>query len=128
MKITSEKIEQLLGEEANSLLQHTCKTFDKETLHRPSSDFVDKVFLESNRNPQTLKSIQSLFNNGRLAGTGYLSILPVDQGIEHSGGSAFAPNPIYFDPENILKLALEAGCNGVATTMGSLAISDISLL
>lgn len=122
MKITTEKIEKLLSKDADSLLKHTCKTFNKNVLHQPSPNFVDKVFSQSNRTPQTLRNLQSLYSNGNLAGTGYLSILPVDQGIEHSGGSAFAPNPVYFDPENIIKLALEAGCNAVATTIGSLAI------
>ncbi|MEX2511934.1 MAG: class I fructose-bisphosphate aldolase [Cyclobacteriaceae bacterium] len=117
-----DKIKELLGKDVEQLLGHQSNTFHKKWLHLPSPDFMEKVFLISNRSPQVLKSLASLFNNGRLAGTGYLSILPVDQGIEHSAGSAFAPNPIYFDPENILKLAIEAGCNGVATTMGTLAI------
>lgn len=116
------KINELLGRDADSLLGHNCNTIKKELLHRPSPNFLDEVFVKSNRNPQVLRNLSSLFNSGRLAGTGYLSILPVDQGIEHSAGSAFAPNPIYFDPENIIKLALEAGCNAVATTLGSLAI------
>lgn len=112
----------LLGEEkAQYLLNHQCKTIDKSVLHTPSPDFVDKVWMQSNRSIPTLKSIQSLFDNGRLAGTGYLSILPVDQGIEHSAGASFAPNPIYFDSENIVKLAIEGGCNAVASTYGVLA-------
>ena len=106
----------------NYYLNHECKTIDKDLLQLPSNDFVDQVFLYSNRSPQVLRSLNLLFGTGRLGGTGYLSILPVDQGIEHSAGSAFAPNPIYFDPENIIKLAVEAGCNAVASTMGTLAI------
>ncbi|MEX2592664.1 MAG: class I fructose-bisphosphate aldolase [Anditalea sp.] len=122
MTTDSEKIKKLLGRDSESLLGHKSKTIDKDLLQIPSPEFLDKVFTNSNRNPQVLRNLASLFNNGRLAGTGYLSILPVDQGIEHSAGSAFAPNPIYFDPENIIKLALEGGCNAVATTIGSLAI------
>ncbi|MBK6265566.1 class I fructose-bisphosphate aldolase [Marivirga sp. S37H4] len=122
METNTQNIEKLLGKDAESLLGHKCKTIDKNEFHHPSPDFVDKVFRDSNRSAQTLRNLNAIYNTGRLAGTGYLSILPVDQGIEHSGGSAFAPNPIYFDPENIIKLALEAGCNAVATTMGSLAI------
>ena len=116
------KIEDLLGDEANMLLEHECKSINKDLLHKPSPDFIEKIFVHSNRNAQVLRSLSSLYNHGRLAGTGYLSILPVDQGIEHSAGSSFAPNPLYFDPENILKLAIEAECNAVATTMGTLAI------
>lgn len=115
------KIEELLGAEKESLLQHECKTIDKSMLHLPGPDFVDRVFKDSNRSPQVLKSLQSLYNHGRLGGSGYLSILPVDQGIEHSAGASFAPNPIYFDPENIVKLAIEGGCNAVASTFGVLA-------
>ena len=115
------KIEELLGAEKESLLQHESKTFDKSMLHLPGPDFVDRVFKDSNRSPQVLKSLQSLYNHGRLGGSGYLSILPVDQGIEHSAGASFAPNPIYFDPENIVKLAVEGGCNAVASTFGVLA-------
>lgn len=115
------KIEELLGAEKESLLQHESKTFDKSMLHLPGPDFVDRVFKDSNRSPQVLKSLQSLYNHGRLGGSGYLSILPVDQGIEHSAGASFAPNPIYFDPENIVKLAIEGGCNAVASTFGVLA-------
>lgn len=117
----STNIIELLGAEAESLLQHQCKTISKESLHLPSPNFVDEVWMGSNRNPQVLRSLQQLFNTGRLAGTGYLSILPVDQGIEHSAGASFAPNPIYFDPENIVKLAIEGGCNAVASTYGVLA-------
>ncbi len=112
---------ELLGEErAKYLLEHECKTIDKSLLHLPSADFIDKVWMQSNRNPQVLRSLQQLYGNGRLANTGYLSILPVDQGIEHSAGASFAPNPIYFDSENIVKLAIEGGCNAVASTFGVL--------
>jgi class I fructose-bisphosphate aldolase len=114
-------VTELLGDKAESLLNHTCKTIPKEHLHLPGSDFVDRVFGSSNRNPQVLRNLQAIYNTGRLAGTGYLSILPVDQGIEHSAGASFAPNPIYFDPENIIKLAIEGGCNAVASTYGVLA-------
>jgi class I fructose-bisphosphate aldolase len=113
-------IEQLLGSDARNLLDHKCKGIPKESLHLPGPDFVDRVFIPSDRKPQVLKSIQQLFDHGRLAGTGYLSILPVDQGIEHSAGASFAPNPMYFDPENIVKLAIEGGCNAVASTFGVL--------
>lgn len=116
------KIEELLGTEADNLLNHQCKTVPAEQIHVPGPDFVDRIFAQSNRNPQTLRSLQWLFNTGRLSGTGYLSILPIDQGIEHSAGASFAKNPIYFDPENIVKLAIEGGCNGVATTFGVLAL------
>ena len=116
------KLDELLGEEFEALLNHQCKTIDKSLLQIPNGDVVDQIFSTSNRSTQVLKSLNMLYQKGRLAGTGYLSILPVDQSIEHSAGSAFAPNPIYFDPENIIKLALEAGCNAVATTMGALAI------
>lgn len=111
----------LLGEErAKFLLDHECKTIDKSLLHLPSADFIDKVWIQSNRSPQVLRSLQQLYGTGRLANTGYVSILPVDQGIEHSAGASFAPNPIYFDSENIVKLALEGGCNAVASTYGVL--------
>lgn len=114
-------VTQLLGEErAQYLLAHECKTIDKSMLHLPGSDFVDSVWIQSNRNPQVLRSLQQLHGTGRLANTGYLSILPVDQGIEHSAGASFAPNPIYFDSENIVKLAVEGGCNAVASTYGVL--------
>lgn len=115
------KIEELLGAEKDRLLNHKSNTFGKEMLHLPGPDFIDRVFKDSNRSPQVLKSLQSLYNHGRLGGSGYLSILPVDQGIEHSAGASFAPNPIYFDPENIVKLAIEGGCNAVASTFGVLA-------
>ncbi len=120
------KIVELLGSEADKFLNHQCKTIDKAALHLPSGNFIDKVFVQSNRNPQTLRSLGQLFNSGRLAGTGFLSILPVDQGIEHTAGASFAPNPMYFDPENIIKLAIEGGCNAVATTFGNLAMMSRS--
>lgn len=115
-------IAELLGKDADSLLNHKSKTISKDQLHIPGPDFVDKIFGPSNRNTQVLRSLQTLFGTGRLANTGYLSILPIDQGIEHSAGASFAKNPIYFDPENIVKLAIEGGCNGVATTFGGLAL------
>ncbi|MBX0334170.1 class I fructose-bisphosphate aldolase [Pontibacter sp. HSC-14F20] len=117
-----DNIVSLLGSEAENLLQYESKTISKDLIQAPGPDFVDRVFSQSNRNPQVLRSLQQLFNHGRLAGTGYLSILPVDQGIEHTAGASFAPNPIYFDPENIIKLAMEGGCNAVATTFGNLAM------
>ncbi|MBK8928132.1 MAG: class I fructose-bisphosphate aldolase [Chitinophagaceae bacterium] len=120
--MASSKIVSLLGAQADSLLTHQCKGITKEEIHQPSPDHVDKIWSNSNRNNQTLNSIQKMLSNGRLAGTGYLSILPVDQGIEHSAGASFAPNPIYFDPENIVKLAIEGGCNAVASTFGVLGI------
>ncbi|MAY82804.1 MAG: fructose-bisphosphate aldolase [Flavobacteriales bacterium] len=115
------KIEELLGSDRDSLLNHECKTISKDMIHLPAADFVDRVFKDSNRSVQVLKSLQSIYDHGRLGGTGYVSILPVDQGIEHSAGASFAPNPIYFDPENIVKLAIEGGCNAVASTFGVLA-------
>lgn len=114
------KIQELLGSDGESLLSHKCTTIDKAHLHLPGGDFIDRVWLDSDRSPQVLNSLQTLYNHGRLRGTGYLSILPVDQGIEHSAGASFAPNPIYFDPENIVKLAIEGGCNAVASTFGVL--------
>lgn len=116
------KITELLGAGADGLLSHTCKTISKETLHLPGPDFADRIFSSSNRSNQVLRSLHQLYNHGRLSGSGYLSILPVDQGIEHSAGASFAPNPIYFDPENIVKLAIAGGCNAVASTFGGLAI------
>lgn len=113
----------LLGKDADFLLNHKSKTVSKDKLHLPGRDFVDRVFADSNRSIRTLRNIQLLFSTGRLADTGYLSILPIDQGIEHSAGASFAKNPAYFDPENIIKLALEGGCNGVATTFGVLAMT-----
>jgi fructose-bisphosphate aldolase, class I len=115
------KFADILGSQADYLLNHTCKTIAKEHIHLPGNDFVDRAFGLSNRNPQVLKSLQALYGTGRLANTGYMSILPVDQGIEHSAGASFAPNPIYFDSENIVKLAIEGGCNAVASTYGVLA-------
>jgi fructose-bisphosphate aldolase, class I len=115
-------ITELLGKDAESLLTHKSKTISKDQLHLPGPTFVDDIFTISNRNTQTLRSIQTLFDKGRLGDTGFLSILPIDQGIEHSAGASFAKNPIYFDPENIIKLAIEGGCNAVATTFGGLAM------
>lgn len=115
-----EKIKELLGKENENLLTHKCTTIPKDMIHLPGPDFVDRVWKDSDRSPNVLRNMQSIFNTGRLAGTGYLSILPVDQGIEHSAGASFAPNPIYFDPENIVKLAVEGGCNAVASTLGVL--------
>ncbi len=109
-----------LGREADNLLGHTCRGIPKELLHLPGPDYVDRVVMPKDRPPGVLRNLQTLFNTGRLSGTGYLSILPVDQGVEHSGGASFAPNPLYFDPENIVKLAIEGGCNAVASTLGVL--------
>ncbi|MCK4871752.1 MAG: class I fructose-bisphosphate aldolase [Phycisphaerales bacterium] len=114
-------INELLGSDADALLSYECKGFPKSALNLPGPDYIDRVVAGSNRNPQLLRNFQSIFNTGRLRGAGYLSILPVDQGIEHTGGASFAPNPIYFDPENIIKLAIEGGCNAVASTFGVLA-------
>ena len=111
---------ELLGDEAEDLLNHDCETIPKEDIHVPGPDFVDRVWKDSDRNPQVLRSMQTIFDHGRMGGSGYLSILPVDQGIEHSAGTSFAPNPIYFDPQNIVKLAIEGGCNAVASTYGVL--------
>ncbi len=121
MSTVTSKIHELLGAEADALLSYQAKGFDKSQLHVPGPDFVDRVLAHSDRNPQVLRNFQQILNTGRLAGTGYVSILPVDQGIEHSAGASFAPNPIYFDPENIVKLAIEGGCNAVASTFGVLA-------
>ncbi|HLA09343.1 MAG TPA: class I fructose-bisphosphate aldolase [Pyrinomonadaceae bacterium] len=115
-----DRIEELLGENARTLLDHKSATISKEQINLPGPDFVDRVSAFSDRSPAVLRSLQTLFNTGRLAGTGYLSILPVDQGIEHSAGASFAPNPEYFDPANIVKLAIEGGCNAVASTYGVL--------
>ena len=115
------KVTDLLGKDAAFYLEHKCKTIDKQLLHLPGKDVIDTVWAESDRNIRTLESLQQLFSHGRLADTGYLSILPVDQGIEHSAGASFAPNPLYFDPENIIKLAIEGECNAVATTFGVLS-------
>ena len=111
---------EILGEEAAGLLEHRCETVSRDLLHLPGPDFIDRVFAATDRSNSVLRNLQSLFDHGRLAGTGYLSILPVDQGIEHSGGASFAPNPEYFDPENIVKLAYAGGCNAVASTLGVL--------
>ena len=117
-----DKIVKLLGSDAEFLLNHRCKTIPRDNLFTPSPDFIDRVFIQSNRPTAVLRNMQFLCNTGRLGRTGYLSVLPVDQGIEHSAGASFAPNPIYFDPENIVKLALEGGCNAVASTLGVLGI------
>ncbi len=114
------KIKELLGKENEGLLTHECKTISKNDIHLPGSDFIDRCWKDSDRSPNVLRNMAALYNHGRLAGTGYVSILPVDQGIEHSAGASFAPNPIYFDPENIIKLAIEGGCNAVASTFGVL--------
>lgn len=121
MALAISGIEELLGDDADSLLNHTCKTISKDKLHLPSSSYVDEVWYHSDRNNRVLGNLEWMLNHGRLAGTGYLSILPVDQGIEHSAGASFAKNPAYFDPENIIKLAIEGGCNAVASTFGVLA-------
>lgn len=115
------EIQNLLGAESESLMTHQSKTIGNELLTLPGADFIDRTFAFSNRNPQVLRNLQALYGNGRLANTGYVSILPVDQGIEHSAGASFAPNPIFFDSENIVKLAIEGGCNAVASTFGVLA-------
>ena len=115
-------ISSLLGDKADYLLNHKSQTIAKENLHLPGPDFVERVWMNSDRNPQVLRSLQTLFSTGRLANTGYLSILPVDQGIEHSAGASFAANPMYFDPENIVKLSIEGGCNAVASTFGGLGV------
>ncbi|HUY88194.1 MAG TPA: class I fructose-bisphosphate aldolase [Pirellulales bacterium] len=115
-------IQDLLGADAEPLLSHASKTVSKEQLHLPGPDFLDRIFVPSDRNPRVLSNLARLFHCGRLSGSGYVSILPVDQGIEHSAGASFAPNPIYFDAENIVKLAIEGGCNGVASTFGVLGV------
>src|SRR5690349_8304032 len=112
---------ELLGADADALLSYSARGFAKDKLHLPGPDFVDRVLAPSDRRPQVLRNFNALFNTGRLGGTGYVSILPVDQGIEHSAGASFAPNPAYFDPENIVKLAIEGGCNAVASTLGVLS-------
>src|SRR6266702_8034927 len=114
------RIQEILGSDAQSLLNHQCKTISKDKLHLPGPDFIDRIYVGSDRPIRALVSLQQLFKSGRLAGTGYVSILPVDQGIEHSAGASFAPNPIYFDPENLVKLAIEGGCNAVDSTLGVL--------
>ena len=120
MSVDFSKIQELLAGEADTLLSHVSKTIPKDSLHLPGGDFIDRVWMNSDRTPAVLRSLQTLADHGRLSGTGYLSILPVDQGIEHSGGASFAPNPQYFDPENIVELAMEGGCNAVASTFGVL--------
>jgi len=116
------EIEKIIGKDADYLLGHQCETISKEHLHLPGADFVERIFEISDRSNQVKQNLKHVFNHGRLKGTGYLSILPVDQGIEHSAGASFAPNPIYFDPENIVKLAIEGGCNAVASTLGVLGM------
>ncbi len=118
------KIAEILGKDAAALLEHKCKTIPKQNLHMPGPDFVDRIFAQSDRNNRVMGSLSWLYGHGRLAGTGYLSILPVDQGIEHTAGASFAPNPEYFDPENIIKLAIEGGCNAVASTFGVLGLTS----
>jgi fructose-bisphosphate aldolase, class I len=120
MATSTSRLEDILGADAAPLLQHQCKTIPKEQLHVPGPDYVERIYSGSDRPARVLTSLQSLLDHGRLAGTGYVSILPVDQGIEHSAGASFAPNPAYFDPENIVKLAIEGGCNAVASTLGVL--------
>ncbi|MDZ4712146.1 MAG: class I fructose-bisphosphate aldolase [bacterium] len=115
-----EKIKEILGKENESLLTYEAKAIPKDTIHLPGKDFIDRVWKDTDRTPNVLRNMQTIYNNGRLGGTGYVSILPVDQGIEHSAGASFAPNPVYFDPENIVKLAIEGGCNAVASTLGVL--------
>src|SRR5881296_320036 len=114
------RLQEILGADAEALLSHQCKTISKDKLHLPGPDFIDRIFVGTDRPTRVLVSLQQLFGSGRLAKTGYVSILPVDQGIEHSAGASFAPNPMYFDPENIVKLAMEGGCNAVASTYGVL--------
>ena len=121
-QLTIDRISELLGDDADGLLNHKSETISKDVLHLPGPDFVNRVWTYSDRHPQVLRSLQQMFDHGRLGGTGYLSILPVDQGIEHSAGASFAKNPAYFDPENIVKLAIEGGCNAVASTFGVLGI------
>src|SRR6195952_1439713 len=119
-ELSIDRISELLGADSETLLNHKCETISKDVLHLPGNDFVDRVWTNSDRHPQVLRSIQQMLDHGRLGGTGYLSILPVDQGIEHAAGASFAKNPAYFDPENIVKLAIEGGCNAVASTFGVL--------
>jgi class I fructose-bisphosphate aldolase len=119
-EVTTSEIADILGDKAGYLLDHHCKTIPRDMLYLPGPDFVDRVFAESDRSPRVLRALQELFSHGRLGGTGYVSILPVDQGIEHSAGASFAKNPIYFDPERIVELAIEGGCNAVASTFGVL--------
>ena len=118
--MSTNKIIEILGDQSDFLLNHTCKTIDKSLLHIPSPNTIDEIWMSSDRNTRTLNSLQSILSHGRLANSGYVSILPVDQGVEHTAGASFAPNPLYFDPENIIKLAIEGGCNAVASTFGVL--------
>lgn len=120
--MTYEQIKVLLGNGAEQILLHKCETIEKDKLYLPGSDFINRVCINSNRNIQTLRSLNTIFNTGRLAGSGYLSILPVDQGVEHSAGASFSDNPLYFDPKNIVSLAIEGGCNAVASSFGCLAM------
>ena len=113
-------IANILADEAASILEHTCSGIPKSVIHVPGPDYIDRVVVHKNRKPAVLRNLNALYNHGRLAGTGYMSLLPVDQGVEHSAGASFAPNPAFFDPENIIKLAIEGGCNGVASTLGVL--------
>lgn len=122
MSRTLNEIASLLGDQAENLLQHRCQTIDASMLHLPGPDFVDRIFALSDRSPQVMVNLQRMFNHGRLGGTGYLSILPVDQGVEHSAGASFAKNPVCFDPEGIVNLAIEGGCNAVASTLGVLGM------
>src|SRR5436305_2564013 len=118
--MTTNHLEELLGDEASSLLTHRCETIAAADLHLPGPDFVDRVMLETDRSTNVLRNLQWLVSSGRLAGTGYVSILPVDQGVEHSAAASFAPNPMYFDPANLVRLAIEGGCNAIASTLGAL--------
>jgi len=124
VELSTTRLEELLGDNARSLLDHQSTTIDKSLLHLPGPDFIDRVMLDTDRTPQVLQNLSWLHASGRLADSGYVSILPVDQGIEHSGGASFAPNPSYFDPENIVKLAIEGGCNAVASTVGVLGATS----
>ena len=121
--IRVDTIAEYLGDEADFLLKHRCETIPREDLALPGPDFVERVWLDSDRNPQVIRSLQQIYDSGRLGGSGYVSILPVDQGIEHSAGASFAPNPAYFDPAKIIELALEGGCNAVASTFGVLGMT-----
>ena len=127
MSATLTHISDLLGDEASELLEHTCTTVPKARIAQPNPNFIDDVFTASDRTPRVLMSLGQMFGHGRLANTGYLSILPVDQGIEHSAGASFAPNPDYFDPAKIVELAIEGGCNAVATTLGVLGIAGLMM-
>ena len=119
-QVAGSRLEEILGADASGLLEHQCTTIPRDSLHLPGPDFIDRTFAASDRPIRVLTSLQSLLDHGKLGGTGYVSILPVDQGIEHSAGASFAPNPMYFDPENIVRLAIEGNCNGVASTLGGL--------